>query len=339
MKVHSIDGKQVGKLGGRVYYVNHGVQISREYNPEPTNPNTAAQVNQRSRFKLASQISAALEPVIAFPRKGLLSPRNQFVKVNMPYFYADLDGASVTYENLQIARGTGGLPGLRLMRLAGAIFTCSLQEKPGSNIDAVVYGFFSKTTEGSFQYIKSVTITEPTQNGNFPTQQSFVDFPVNSDVIALAYGVKLRDAKAKATFANYQIKTGEDIAKLLATRKLDMSQIGFTETRGNTLYSGQQNSAAPSTGQAMLYLTSLNGGKIGWNVDGGEQQIVTNFRTAIDLGETIVLTAIPDSSDIVLKGWYDNGTQQYFSQSTTIEFQLTEMRDILAVWEYAGGLE
>ena len=57
MKIYSLDGKGSGKVGGSVYYVNRGVQVRREYTAAVTNPSTDAQVGQRSRFKLASQVS------------------------------------------------------------------------------------------------------------------------------------------------------------------------------------------------------------------------------------------------------------------------------------------
>lgn len=53
-----------GKLGGVVYQQYEGMQISREYQPVVKNPQTTSQVNNRAKFKLASQTVAQLKEII-----------------------------------------------------------------------------------------------------------------------------------------------------------------------------------------------------------------------------------------------------------------------------------
>jgi len=53
-----------GKLGGVVYQQYEGMQISREYQPVVKNPQTTKQVENRAKFKLASQITAEFAKVI-----------------------------------------------------------------------------------------------------------------------------------------------------------------------------------------------------------------------------------------------------------------------------------
>lgn len=54
-------GKFRGKIGGQVLRVDAGIgQIISEYNPNPRNPNTAAQVKQRSKMNLAGKISSVV---------------------------------------------------------------------------------------------------------------------------------------------------------------------------------------------------------------------------------------------------------------------------------------
>ena len=56
----SLFGKVSGKIGAVVFSTSGGQTISREYNPHVSNPNTQAQIDQRARMKLMSQLSAAL---------------------------------------------------------------------------------------------------------------------------------------------------------------------------------------------------------------------------------------------------------------------------------------
>ena len=53
-----------GKLGGVVYQQYEGMQISREYQPVVKNPQTTKQVENRAKFKTASQIVAQYAGVL-----------------------------------------------------------------------------------------------------------------------------------------------------------------------------------------------------------------------------------------------------------------------------------
>lgn len=53
-----------GKLGGVVYQQYEGMQISREYQPVVKNPQTTKQVENRAKFKMASQIVAEFSEVL-----------------------------------------------------------------------------------------------------------------------------------------------------------------------------------------------------------------------------------------------------------------------------------
>ena len=83
MKLNGFVGKGTGKLGASVFAISGGEQIVRQYNPKVANPNTDAQVEQRAKLKLMSQLAADMATSIAFRKKGLVSARNQFVSVNI----------------------------------------------------------------------------------------------------------------------------------------------------------------------------------------------------------------------------------------------------------------
>lgn len=344
MKLDSINGKGRGKSGSKVYYVNHGAQIEREYNSEVSNPSTDAQVGQRSRFKLASQVSAAIEPVLVIPRKGMLSPRNRFVKKNMGYFYANDDGAQVTFENLQITPGSTNLPGCRLdfNQLVG--FGFSISGKPSPNVKRVVFNFFIKGDDGQIYFTKSrvVEVDERTEQtgvigGIIPANQ----LPTDRDIIMLAYGIIDRDSKATALYESYYIQSGVDIATLIATRRLPSDRFTFTQTRGCTLYRGDNSSPHPGASEAMLYIVCAGYGSVGVVVNSETRQDITNGSISVRLGETVELTAQP-FENYYFRGWAKNGSQQPFSTQNPYSFTMEGLTDIVAQFRPAysgGGLE
>ena len=113
-KVTSLYGKTSGKIGSIVFSTPGGETIAREYNPHVANPNTPAQVNQRARMKLMSQLSAALAPVVVMQKEGLVSKRNKFASKNFDSCYVLNGEAQITYENVQLTEGNTSLPPIHL---------------------------------------------------------------------------------------------------------------------------------------------------------------------------------------------------------------------------------
>lgn len=342
MKVSSVDGKQVGKLAGRVYYVNHGVNISREYSGSVSNPNTAAQVGQRSRFKLASQVSAALSSVIVIPRKGILSPRNLFVKKNMGLFYGSPQGAQVSYENLQITNGSMGLPGLVVERQSPDILEVQLEKGVEGAYDRIVYNVFSKTAEAQLLLVSSVVVPVTTENDT----ARFRSTDPYTELVVYAYGLKDKNERARANYNSYSVNTGEDLAKLFASRSLGIGDYFFSQTRGTTLPYGTSTSPVPDTGKVLLYLSTYSGGSI--NVTIGEQEPVNteggSFK--VPYNGNVELEAVDGEqagyATWEFVAWYNNGEQTPFSYDRTININMKGMRDIIAKFTYhviGGGLE
>lgn len=110
MKLNGFVGKGSGKLGSSVFAISGGEQIVREYNPRVANPNTDAQVSQRAKLKLMSQLAAALAPGLAFKKMGLVSARNQFVAKNIGLCTFENGKASHQMTTLQLTPGSVGFP-------------------------------------------------------------------------------------------------------------------------------------------------------------------------------------------------------------------------------------
>lgn len=339
MKRYSANGKGSGKLGGSVYVINHGVQIEREYNGSVSNPSTSGQVGQRARFKLASQVSAALENVIVIPRKGIQSPRNRFVKRNMQFFYGGVEGAQVTYENLQLTLGSNGLPSIELVRNNTQELEMTLTAPVVNSVSHVAYSVFQKTDEGLLQLMASeiVEINEDNVNGDVTISDP------GGDLVVYAYGYRMKNAKAKAKYDNYHVSNATDMAKLIANRRIELSDVYFSATRGTSIADRESTNPQPGTDDVMLYLNTNGLGTIGLEVDGEPVAEVESGAFSVRKGSVVELTAkpalLPGGDFAGFDGWFNNGEQTPFSMANTYQFSATTMRDIIARWHPWAGLE
>ena len=313
-----------GKLGSTVNSIVYGTQVQREYRATISNPSTKDQVDQRARFKLASQVAAALSPVIAIPRKGFETPRNRFVKNNFNYFYAEGDTASVSYENLQLTAGNAGLPGISISRSAATGVSLALAESAKKAVTRVCYSVFKKTTEDKLQLVASVVVSEANERGTFPTNIPYV----SGDLIVYAYGMKDADAKATAKYGNYKVATGEDLASLIMTRKIKEKDYTLTETRGTTIFTDQDDVNQPDEGMVRVYITGAYGG---YATAPGEE----NGYVDVHYGATLTCTATP-APGYNFVGWYNNGEQNAFSSTNPLTLTVTQARDIIARFNVQG---
>lgn len=317
-KSTGIDGKASGKLGARVYAVSCGEQVIREYNGNVKNPSTTSQVAVRSKLKLASQIAAAVAPVIAIPRQGLKSPRNLFIKKNHGLIIVSGSEAQVSYENLQLTNGSTSLPALNVTRVADTSITVKLVSAAPADISRVVYAIFIKTGEEKLQLVASGVSSTPGADRDF--QKVFSDF--DGDVVVYAYGMKDLTANATAKYNNYTVQNGVDVAGLISSRKLNQSDIALSQTRGTTLFAGETENVAADPNQRMVYITASGPGTVAG--DG-----FTNGRKAVTLGANVTVTATP-STDATFLGWYTNGSNQLVSSSASYTFAVNADADLVA---------
>lgn len=323
--------KGVGKIENIVVSQMGGVSIARAYQPNVKNPSTLMQVNQRARLKLASQLAAALAPVIAMARKGLVSGRNQFIAKNMPWVTADAGVAQVSYENLQLTNGTIGLPAISVSRASNKL-TVKLAATAETSVSQVVYICYHKNSENALQLIGSMIQNVAGEDGLFQAQ---FDDPTG-DVVVFAYGMKALSGAASAKYGSYQVQNATDIATLVGTRKLSAGDFQFTKTRGATIFAGEEQNTKPTDNQVMVYITAGNGGSVSCNKFSGN-------RGAVDKGTEVTLTATANSG-YTFDGWYTNGTNTRVSTSASYVFTANAPTDLIARFNSntpsgGGGLE
>lgn len=328
-KLTSLNGKVVGKIGAIVYSTNAGQIIGREYNPNVANPNTQAQVNQRARLKLASQIAAALAPVIAIPRDGMVSPRNQFIKLNMAQIIANDGVAQVSYENLQLTSGNAGLPSITAARDAQNALTLALSASADASVSRVVYIVYKKNSENTLQFVHSSIVNVAGDAGTFPTTIA----GMAGELVIFAYGMKDLSAAASAKYGNYSVTDGQDIARLVMTRNLSAGDYQFTRTRGITLFSGSSEAINPGDGQFMVYITASGSGSVAGTG-------FTNGRKAVNAGDSVTITATANTGS-TFQGWRYAGESQNFSTTNPLTIPVNNNLDIVGIFntpQSGGGL-
>lgn len=330
-KQTSLFGKVSGKLGAVVFSTSGGETISREYNPNVANPSTVAQVNQRSKMKLMSQLSASLAPVIAMPKTGLVSARNKFTKKNFNYTYASNGVAQVSYENLQLTEGQLSLPMIGGYIADGNLWLYFPTE-PSANIARVVWCLFRKTEEEKLEFVTSGIATNrtPVQTDNhffdWDTHIHQVSSTSEHTYVIFAYGMVDTSAKASTNYGNLAVETATDIATLVASRKISSTDYQFTQTRGATWVQGQPAPQYSGTSldpnKVRIFVTATNGG----SVSGGG---------AYDIGDEVTLTATANQGYSFVK-WQYNGGGDYATRNP-VTFTASEQMDLVAVFQVGGN--
>lgn len=198
MKLNGIIGKGTGKLGSSVFAISGGEQVVREYNPVVSNPNTDAQIAQRAKLKLMSQLGAALAPALGFAKMGLVSARNQFVSKNIGLAEFAESRASVRVADLQLTPSNVAFNALNVTSSSNSI-SVVLTTAAAGDIKRVAYFVFEQTSEDQLKYVTSKIVTEAGEGRTFPTTFSA---PQGSYVV-YAYGVKDESANATMRYENY----------------------------------------------------------------------------------------------------------------------------------------
>lgn len=323
-KVTSLYGKTTGKIGSIVFSTSGGVTIAREYNPHVANPNTSAQIDQRARMKLMSQISAALAPSLAYTKSGLVSARNKFVKRNFNSTYALNGIAQCSYENLQLTEGNLGLPAIGVEAVTGTNdrqIDFGLLEEPSASISRVVYNVFSKTEEGKLNYVNSVIVSQRSIAGIF--FGAHMEGLPQGDLVIYAFGMIDTSESATARYGELNVVTSSDLAKLVATRSISYTDYQFTQTRGVTLGADNQPVTPSEPGKIRIFATPLG--------QGG----TVSGAGSYDKGDSVTLTATANTG-YSFRAWLKNGTAEVLSTSNPWTFTAERQIDAVAAFDVDG---
>lgn len=226
-KIYGLFGSMTGKLADTVMSVRNGEQLARKYQPVVFNPSTPAQVAQRAKLKLLSQMSAVMANYLAIPREGSVSSRNLFTKKNFPNVtYAD-NTAAATLVDIQLTKSELGLPAVTATRDGGNL-AVTLAEGI-SDIDRVVYVAFRRTSDNKLLYNGGTVVSTPGEGNTWPAT---LLTDAAGDMVVYAYGVRDNDAAARIAFGDLEVATPVSVANLVTSRTVPAGSITTTETRG-----------------------------------------------------------------------------------------------------------
>lgn len=240
----------VGKLGGMVYYNTNGVSLQREEAANVANPNTEAQVDTRSRFKLMSQLAASMKREIAIPRKGLQSGRNRFVKTNFDFVTYEGGAAVIDLNKVQLTDSRRPMGALSVDRSSGTAIQCSVAVKPAM-FEKVVVCAYRKSDDEKLEYVGS-SIADVDASGT-----TVLSLPYTSDaVVTYAYGIAYGSAAARAKYGNLEADPAQQVASLIQSSSATAGAARFSKTIGCTMNVGDTQS---DSREGVNYIVSVNG--------------------------------------------------------------------------------
>lgn len=232
MKLVGITGTGTGKLGSSVFAVNSGVQIVRQYQPVVSNPSTEAQVAQRAKLKLASQLARDLSPAIAIPKDGLVSSRNGFIAANFKSLSFDNGTASVDLDTLDLTKSTRyfGTPFVTFSS-DGTTLSVSLNSSAKETYDYADVFAYRRNSNGTLSFIAKASVTKGTGDV-LPdvTITNETSGTFDSKTICFVYGYNFTESSAKARYNEMSVDSAVTVASLVASRIVAASDVAFSES-------------------------------------------------------------------------------------------------------------
>lgn len=233
-RLQGLTGKLTGKYGNAVFRVRRGTQVMAQYNPEVDNPNTDKQVNARARFKLMTQLSAIYAPIIAIPRDGAVTARNLFLKENFDLATASKGKAEIDLPQVQLTKSAREMVPFTVSRSSSNSIAVSLIE--AELFSRVVYAVVAKNANEKLRVFAS----EVVENGTPGEANTFAaKMPYTAEAIVVyAYAINDNNGRATAAFGQIQAPTAQEVATLIASRSVSMSDVSMSQTGGAYLEVG-----------------------------------------------------------------------------------------------------
>ena len=318
MKVNSILGKMTGKVGNIVLTSVGGEVVGREYNPNVANPNTSAQQNTRGKFKLASQLSATMAPVIAIKKEGNVSARNLFVKENFPAIRYSQGVADINLNVVQLTKSQRSFAGFNADRTNGSAIAVELNADSAAALSRVVYIAYKKAADGSLILFDSKVCNTAGAEGKF---NDVLNYTADA-VVLYAYGMKDLEAGISSKFGNMSAPSAEEVAQLLISNTENMASVQLTKTAGLTMAAGENTGDSDDVEHLTVSLViSGNGSAIG----GGR----------FEAGQTVTLRVTPDAEATFVAWKANNASGLVLSTANPYSFEVEQNMTICAVFQ--GG--
>lgn len=316
MKQISPLSKGSGKLGSTVFAVNSGVQIAREYQPKVSNPNTEAQQDTRARFKLISQLSAVMAPVIAIKKDGLKTARNQFQSINFDIVEYTNENASINLNQVQLTKSNRSFAGFSADRSGGASIAVQLLAGMAETADRIVYIAYEKQEDNSLALIGSKVCSTPGADGKFADTLPYS----NKAVVLYAYAIKDTNESVTVKFGNLIAPSAEKVAKLLVSSSENMNAVNLTKTAGLTMGVGVTEADSNTSMLDMVTVTMTP-----------NQHATLTGGGSYPKGSQVTVKASNVASGYAFAGWRINGESAGFDNPYTFTANAdTEVEALIA---------
>ena len=307
-----------GKVGNIVLTSVGGKVVGREYNPNVANPNTQPQQNTRSKFKLASQLSASMAPVIAIKKEGNVSARNLFVKENFPAIRYSQGVADINLNVVQLTKSQRSFIGFNADRSNGSAIAVELNGDAAAALSRVVYIAYKKAADGSLIFFDSKVCNTAGAEGKF---HDVLNYTADA-VVLYAYGMKDLESGITSKFGNMAAPSAEDVAQLLVSNTENMASVQLTKTAGLTMAAGENTGDSDDVEHLTVSLViSGNGSAVG----GGR----------FEAGQNVTLRATPDEEATFVAWKANNASGQVLSTQNPYSFTVEQNMTICAVFQ--GG--
>lgn len=162
--------KTKGKLGGVVFQQYEGLQVAREYQPVVKNPQSEKQVENRAKFKNASQLTALFKEVLMLrlSKLSIYDRERRGIAVNT--FYRVADTPTDTLSEINLDNAVASLNSKAMTEYIAPVVTVSganysVTAPDGAVILGVIVGFDS---DGYFKTRKVVSATSEGSAVTFP---------------------------------------------------------------------------------------------------------------------------------------------------------------------------
>ena len=298
---------KTGKLAGSVFSIRNGETIERAYQPIVANPKSAAQVAARAKLKLLSQVSQSLATVIAMPKHGMVSSRNEFVKRNYEYTGYVGDTASIGMADILLTASYAGLAGLSADRSSGTAVAVVLQEDVHAVWDKVCYVMLKRSETGQITPVASAVVEFNGTNGTFPANLPYQA----GDISVHAYGLRLNTEASRVIYGNYSVQSASGMARLLTSRILPEGEYAVSETRGLFMATGETTGEASGVARFNV-VVSANPASFGSATGGGR----------FDADSSVTVHATPNTGRN-FTGWSLSGSGTIISTARDYTFTLT----------------
>lgn len=240
---------KAGKKAGIVTYRVGDTMLAREYVPNPANPKTERQVQQRAKIKLLSQIAAVFRPIIAiFPTSGR-SSRAIFARLNYPKITAPSTTAEIDYTSVsltdsdqpitQVEKDIAFLP-------SGVRMLIGLPQEPTEDIKRVFYYLFGKQDNGKFVFL-DYYFSEIRWSSRNPLFFCWANAPFEIDEQGratrdyLIYAIGMGDYSQAATdyWNNLDVPNIGLLGQLIAEKLISSNDFYFTQTSSLSWHRGE----------------------------------------------------------------------------------------------------